>query len=43
VILLLGGYDKGADPSPKRQKEEIATARARLNAWRLADARGKKS
>ena len=30
LILLLGGYDKGADPSPRRQQREIATARARL-------------
>jgi hypothetical protein len=30
IVLLLGGYDKGADPSPKRQNREIATARARL-------------
>jgi hypothetical protein len=30
LILLLGGYDKGADPSARRQQREIATARARL-------------
>jgi phage-related protein len=30
VVLLLGGYDKGADPSAKRQQQEIATARKRL-------------
>ena len=33
VILLLGGYDKGRDPSPRRQKREIASARARLADW----------
>jgi len=30
VILLLAGYDKGADPSPRRQQREIAVARRRL-------------
>jgi hypothetical protein len=30
IVLLLGGYDKGADPSAKRQHQEIATARKRL-------------
>jgi len=34
VVLLLGGYDKGADPSPRRQNEEIALTRARLGDWR---------
>jgi len=34
VILLLGGYDKGADASPKRQQHEIATARKRLADYR---------
>ncbi len=34
VVLLLGGYDKGADPSPRRQHEEIAIARSRLATWR---------
>jgi hypothetical protein len=29
-VLLLGGYDKGADPSAKRQQNEIAIARKRL-------------
>jgi len=33
VILLLGGYDKGRDPSPRRQKREIASARVRLADW----------
>ena len=31
-MLLLGGYDKGADPNAKRQQHEIATARKRLAA-----------
>ncbi|MDX6706495.1 MAG: hypothetical protein QOF69_1383 [Solirubrobacteraceae bacterium] len=30
LILLLGGYDKGADPSKRRQQREIAEARRRL-------------
>ena len=30
IVLLLGGYDKGADPSSKRQQKEIAVARKRL-------------
>jgi hypothetical protein len=30
VVLLLGGYDKGADPSRRRQQREIETARRRL-------------
>ncbi len=34
VVLLLGGYDKGADPSPRRQNKEIAIARNRLADWR---------
>lgn len=29
-ILLLGGYDKGADASPRRQRREIELARRRL-------------
>ncbi len=34
LILLLGGYDKGEDTSPKRQDKEIAVARKRLTDWR---------
>lgn len=30
VVLLLNGYDKGADPSERRQQREIALARKRL-------------
>jgi phage-related protein len=30
IILLLGGYDKGADSSKSRQQREIALARRRL-------------
>ena len=34
VVLLLGGYDKGANPSARRQGDEIALARRRLADWR---------
>lgn len=34
LILLLGGYDKGSDPNPRRQQREIATARRRLAEFR---------
>ncbi|HZL07150.1 MAG TPA: hypothetical protein VFE45_17310 [Coriobacteriia bacterium] len=34
VILLLGGYDKGSDASPRRQEREIALARRRLGDYR---------
>jgi hypothetical protein len=33
-ILILHGYDKGADDSRSRQQREIATARARLAQWK---------
>lgn len=39
LILLVGGYDKGAHPSPRRQNAEIELARARLRDWRLRQAR----
>lgn len=35
LILLLGGYDKGEDPSDKRQQAEIELARKRLREYRL--------
>jgi len=34
LILLLGGYDKGRDPSKRRQQKEIEVARKRLGEWR---------
>src|SRR5262249_43917690 len=34
IVLLLGGYDKAEDPSPKRQSKEIQEARRRLADWR---------
>ena len=39
IILLLSGYDKGADPSSRRQKREIAAARKSLTAWKQQQAR----
>ena len=40
LILLVGGYDKGEQPSPRRQSGEIALARARLRDWRRRTASG---
>jgi phage-related protein len=34
LILLLAGYDKGRDPSPRTQRSEIALARKRLAEWK---------
>jgi len=34
IVLLLSGYDKGADPSKRRQQREIEQARKRLAAWK---------
>ena len=34
IVLLLAGYDKGEDPSPKRQNAEIKLAEKRLKRWR---------
>lgn len=42
VVLLLGGYDKGEDPSEKRQQQEIKTARKRLKAWKQTQQKTKK-
>lgn len=36
VILLLSGYDKGDDPSARKQQREIAKARKMLRAWKAA-------
>jgi phage-related protein len=35
IVLLLGGYDKGAAPSKRRQDREIEVARRRLRAFKL--------
>lgn len=34
LILLLAGYDKGADPSDRREDRAIEVARARLAEYR---------
>ncbi|MHB8490792.1 MAG: hypothetical protein ACYDA6_01065 [Solirubrobacteraceae bacterium] len=34
VILLLAGYDKGKEPSAKRQNAEVKRAKARLTRWK---------
>jgi hypothetical protein len=34
VILLLVGYDKGKEPSARRQNAEIRRAKARLTRWK---------
>jgi putative component of toxin-antitoxin plasmid stabilization module len=33
LILLVAAYDKGTDPSDRRQQREIAVARKRLRSW----------
>ncbi len=43
VILLLSGYDKGRDPSAKRQGREIAQARKCLTAWNQQQKRQQKA
>lgn len=39
VILLLHGYDKGGDDSPRQQNKEIQEARKRLAHWKAAEAK----
>ncbi|MGM9473454.1 hypothetical protein ACS5PJ_15805 [Pseudarthrobacter sp. YS3] len=34
IVLLFQGYDKGKDPSDKRQQSEIKKARKHLKAWK---------
>ena len=41
VILLLSGYDKGDDPSERRQQREITEARKHLKQWELQERRTK--
>jgi hypothetical protein len=43
IVLLLGGYDKGVDTSPKRQQKEIQTARRRLKAFQASQRRAAKA
>lgn len=42
IVLLLHGYDKGEDVSPKRQQKEIAVARRRLTDWQEQQKRQRK-
>jgi len=35
IVLLLGAYDKGVDPSERRQQREIRLARKRLTSFSL--------
>ncbi len=37
VVLLLAGYDKGKEPSAKRQNAEIKRAKQRLTRWRARE------
>jgi len=39
VILLLHGYDKGGNDSPRQQNKEIQEARKRLTHWKAAEAK----
>lgn len=39
VVLLLGGYDKGVDPSTRRQSREIEAARKQLRSFKLRQQR----
>jgi hypothetical protein len=39
VVLLLSGYDKGDDPSDRRQEKAIAKARQYLTEWRFQETR----
>ena len=41
-ILVLHGYDKGKNPSSRRQQREIETARSRLASWRAQVEHGEK-
>jgi putative component of toxin-antitoxin plasmid stabilization module len=42
IVLILGGYDKGEHPSPRRQQKEIENARKRLKELQIREAREKK-
>jgi len=34
IVLFVSGYDKGKDPSSKREQREINTARKHIRAWK---------
>lgn len=42
VVLLLSGYDKGADPNPRRQQREIAQARRMLTQFKERQRRARR-
>jgi len=42
VVLLLGGYDKGREPSAKRQNVEIKRVKQRLVRWKAQQRIGTK-
>lgn len=42
VVLLLGGYDKGDDPKPRRQQREIAEARRLLGQFKERQRRSRR-
>jgi hypothetical protein len=37
IVLLLAGYDKGKEPSSKRQSAEIKRAKQRLTRWKARE------
>lgn len=43
IVLLLSGYDKGEDPSDKRQQREIKKARRLLSEWQERQKRERKA
>ena len=43
IVLLLGGYDKGADPKERRQQREIVEARRRLGQFKERQRRDRRS
>lgn len=43
LILLLSGYDKGANPSTRQQQREIARARTYLKEWQAAQGRQRRA
>jgi hypothetical protein len=40
IVLLLAAYDKGKEPSAKRQNTEIARAKQRLKLWKAQQKAG---
>lgn len=42
VVLLLHGYDKGGNDSPRQQNKEIHEARKRLKHWKITETKRSK-